>query len=245
MSDKPHIALGMPRYGLIHAGAARSFYVFASSARTVNVRLIESNSSLINHCFNHLWCAALNERERGVTHFAMQHSDIEPQPYWLDVLYAEMQAVGADVISAVVPIKDERGLTSTAVNTGDLFCVKRLTMREVMDLPETFTAEDAGGPLLLNTGLWLCDFSQPWAEEIVFDSLHKNEKRDGEWRPAVCSEDWLVSDQFNRLGLKLAATRKIQVKHHGDFDYPNDHAWGRWTTDQVWSQRNKEAELCV
>jgi hypothetical protein len=229
----PAIALAMPRYGgTVSVGAARSFYVFASSGRHFQTRILESNSSLINHCFNHLWCAALNERERGVTHFAMQHSDIEPEPYWLDKLWDEMKAVGADVISTVVPIKDARGITSTAIDTGDPFHSRRLTMREVYDLPETFTAEDAGGPLLLNTGLWLCDFSQPWVEEVCFDSLHRIGKRDGQWMPEVCSEDWLMSMAFNRLGLKLACTRKVGIKHHGEFGYPNDAAWGSWKTDQ-------------
>jgi hypothetical protein len=247
MSDKPQIALGMPRYGeAICAGAARSFYVFAASARHSTVRLIEANSSLINHCFNHLWCTALNERERGITHFAMIHSDIEPSHYWLDTLLLEMQKVGADVISAVVPVKDDRGITSTAVDTGNLFHAKRLTMKEVMSLPETFTEEDAGGPLLLNTGLWLCDMRGSWAEDICFRSHHQLAKRDGQWFPEVISEDWDASDQFNKLGLKLAATRKVKVKHHGASEYPNDQAWGRWSVDEAWTEhQKKEDALCV
>lgn len=236
----------MPRYGdQVSAGAARSFYVYATSGRNFQTRMLESNSSLLNHCFNHLWCAALNERERGVTDFAMQHSDIEPEPFWLDKLWAEREAVGADVISVVVPIKAHQGTTSTAIDTGDPYHSRRLTMREVMELPETFTAEDVGGPLLLNTGLWLCDFAQPWVEEVCFDSLHRIGKSNGQWKPECCSEDWLMSMAFNRLGLKVAATRKVGVKHLGSFPYPNDSAWGSWATDEHIVTHEKEQLACA
>lgn len=250
--SKPFVAVAMPSYGNITPGAARAFYAFPSNRRKVSFQLMESSSSLLNHCFNTLWCSALNMRAQGITHFAMIHSDVEPEAFWLDTLYDEMQKSKADVISAVIPIKDERGITSTAVDTGDLFDPRRLTMREVMQLPPTFTAKDAGGPLLLNTGLWLCDFTKPWASDVFFHTLHRTILEDGQWKPQVVSEDWYFSDQLNKRGLRLAATRTVKVTHIGTGEYRNDQAWGKWATDEAcsgWMSQSEdeecESDLCA
>ncbi len=50
-----------------------------------------------------------------------------------------MDRVGADVIATVVPIKDNRGLTSTGLQDPDTLQIRRLTMTEVFRLPVTFS----------------------------------------------------------------------------------------------------------
>jgi hypothetical protein len=189
---------------------------------------------------------ALNRRrEVGITHFAMLHSDVAPDPGWLDVLIGELLRIDADVVSAVVPIKNNRGLTSTAVQVSeDLWgppMPRRLTLREVFDLPQTFSSEDVGGQILLNTGCWVCDITRPWCEDIWFESLERIVKKpDGEFIEQCISEDWLFSARLHHKGAKLFATRKVQLKHIGECEYSNGHVWGAWQTDEIYQTTMRE-----
>src|SRR5438034_6910050 len=75
----------------------------------------ETNSLLAGNCNVH-WCEALNLREQNeLKWFAMLHSDVIPEAFWLDKLIAEAEKHQADMMSAVVPIKTDQGLTSTAI----------------------------------------------------------------------------------------------------------------------------------
>lgn len=197
------------------------------------VRVRPLSRSLLPHCFNALWCGALNERPVDV--FCMMHDDILPAAGWLDALLAELDRTGADVLSVVVPLKDERGLTSTAVRHPETGWLRRLTIRETERLPETFDAGAAGHPgqtLLVNTGCFVCRFDAEWVERIVWreeDGIHRD--RDGRFYATVLSEDWLFSMDAADLGLKVLATRKIPVKHVGPYGYPNGGEWGSWGED--------------
>lgn len=220
-------------------------------------------TSLLCWNFNKMWAAALNLRATyRITHFAMLHSDIEPEPGWLDVLVAEQQRLGADVVSAVVPFKDQfaRGITSTGLGRVDAprgDCgvqgdSRRLTLHEIYQLPETFCAADTDSPndvLLVNSGCWVADFTKPWVDArdvngrarfsfqnhdgIVFD-------RDGKAHAECRGEDWTASYKLFDLGCKVYATRKIKTVHHGEFGYSNwvpgpdgkSTAWGQWKTDE-------------
>ena len=78
-------------------------------------------------------------KERALSHWVLLHSDVVPvEENWILTLKAEMDKVKADVLSAVLPIKDSRGLTSTAPDTHQ-WQPRRLTMKEIMDRPATFT----------------------------------------------------------------------------------------------------------
>lgn len=221
--------LGMPGYGCVSGAAARGF--FRASA-TLNVALRMQESSLLAHNFNLLWCHALNLHHKGggLDYFAMQHSDVEPADGWLDALVAELEAKDLDVLGVVVPIKDTRGVTSTALGRDDgspwrVHC--RLTMTEVMRLPETFTSADVGGrPLLLNTGLWVCRFGD-WCRQVRFTI---NDRividADGDFVPEVEPEDWYFSRLLHGLGLRVGCTRKIAVGHRGHMTFGNTKAWG-------------------
>ena len=229
-------------------GAAEGFYRFPAR-HAVIAALIKPVSTILPFSFNQGWCGALDLRDSGVPlhYYAQIHDDVTPPPWWVDTLIAEMIEHKADVCSAVIPIKSEKGNTSTAVFHGDLWLPKRLTMTEVMELPETFTAEDVGGPILPNTGLWVADITKPWVDSICFDFLNRirrlpNGKRVAEFVP----EDWLFGSQLMEAGAKVIATRKVVVNHSGTSDYPNDRAWGTWKTDELYRQRNMKTEeqLC-
>ena len=227
------ILLGMPRYtSKVHLQAATAFYHPTVEGTQLKVTLVDAGGSLLANSFNQLWAAARNGFEAGeIDGFAMIHADIEAEAGWLDVLHREMLASGADIISTVVPIKDDRGLSSTAVDdTGDPWLVRRLTIREALKLPLTFGDAAVGGPLLLNTGLWLCKLG-PWCLDVHF-RIHDAIRREGNrWIARVQPEDWDFSRQLRAKGLSLKATRAVKVNHFGEAGFPNFAAWG-WDEDE-------------
>ena len=202
---------------------------------TINFRMI--GSSLLAYGFNILWCTALNGREKyGWDRFAMHHADISAGPFWLDQLLEEQDRVGADVLSAVVPLKDSRGLTSTGLLNPNTAQVQRFTMKEIYDLPVTFTAEDlqTTKTLAINTGLWVCDFSKPWVEKALFSVVDWIAKdADGNFEARALSEDWYFSQWCAKEGLKVAATRIVPVDHKGQVRFSNSYVWGEWEKDQA------------
>lgn len=237
MSDVRTCYLGCPAHGGLTAGTARAVFGGASPEGRLRVRVACQGHSLLGHNFNELWVWALNAAEAGerVDLFAMLHADVAPEPGWLDVLVGELDQ-GYDLVSAVVPIKDHRGLTSTAAgHATDRFDVDfRLTMQEVLRLPETFTANDVcpGRPLLVNTGCWVCRFDPAWAARCHFEIESRIARQDGRWRAVVNPEDWNFSRQVHALGLRVAATRKVSLIHHGDMAYGNQSGWGEYEYDQ-------------
>lgn len=238
MSDTANtrrVYLGMPGYGKQTAAAGRALWLAAPQSDVVREY---AQGSLLACNFNKLWCAALNMVHRGerLDYFAMLHDDIGAEDGWLDKLIDELEASNLDVLGVAVPIKDTRGMTSIALHhEGDNWEPEcRLTMRDLYALPETFTSADLdGSPLLLNTGCWVAKWNQEWCKQvhfeindrIVFDVPHNC------FVPQVESEDWYFSRLLNELGLKIGCTRKIAVKHTGEIDFLNTHAWGSQVFD--------------
>jgi SAM-dependent methyltransferase len=221
----------VPHYGELTARAA--FGAFRASAGGLDVYLNFSSSSLLAQNMNVLWAGALNAARSGrrPDYFAMLHADIEPEPHWLDTLVGEMEEKGLDVLGVVAPIKDVRGVTSTALARPDGNTWRphgRLTMREVYRLPETFTSDDVGYPLLLNTGCWVCRFDEAWARKVYFtvnDAIRFDPKKDIYFVQTE-SEDWFISRLFHELGLKVGATRKVPLGHRGGMVFGNTKPWG-------------------
>lgn len=233
--NKPSVFLAVPSRGSISLPTNAALLQCGGSGH----RLKTFSCSLLTLSFNTLWCEALNARRDGITHFVMLHDDVGPiDDGWIDTLLAEQQKAKADILSAVIPIKDERGLTSTAVYDRRTNRMRRLTMTEVTELPPTFDAERAGYPgcvLLPNTGLWVCDFTRPWVEEICFTIRDKNfVGPEGKWVAQCFSEDWDFGIQAQRLGLRVCATTAVKLIHRGGFDYPNFTAWGGMKSDGAW-----------
>ena len=225
--------------GYVHTDAAKGFHQPCLPGSTHQVMGISPRSSLLTMNFNLAWAAAVNCYEKGECDaFAMIHDDVCVEPGWLDVLVAELEACDADVLSAVIPIKDDRGLTSTAVDdTGDPWRVRRLTMKQAMGYPETFGDEDVMGELLLNTGLWVCKLG-PWCLKedryghlkVRFHIKDEIRREDGQLVARVSPEDWEFSRALRSIGLTLKATRKVKVRHAGEAVFANDVVWG-WDED--------------
>jgi hypothetical protein len=224
-----NVFLGMPGYGKQTANAGRGLWRACRDMDSVAVEYRQG--SLLAANFNGLWCSMLNRLHNGesVQYFAMLHDDIGPADFWLDDLIEELEAKQLDVLSVVVPIKDMKGLTSTAIDGDGTWRPKcRLTMHEVLGLPETFTSEDVGGPLLLNTGCWVAKVNAEWARNVHFtinDRIVFNTAMD-RYENQVEPEDWFFSRLLHEQNLKIGATRKIKVSHRGELDFLNDREWG-------------------
>jgi hypothetical protein len=220
----------MPGYGKQSAAAGRGFW--RASRNMEQLYNYYQNGSLLASNFNQLWCFALNLVHSGepVKYFAMLHDDIGPQDYWLDALIAELEDKQLDVLSVAVPIKDNRGMTSMALHSeGENWMpLSRLSMHDIHQLPETFTSEDVGAPLLLNTGCWVCKWDQSWCKKVHFeinDRIVFNQAAN-RFQAQTEPEDWFFSRLCHELGLKVGGTRKISLQHTGEMDFTNTRPWG-------------------
>ena len=184
------VFLGIPSYGnMVHEGLIES--VRFGSARGL-LRMKQTVSfSILTHNFNILFAAALTARKHGITHFALHHDDISPEFYWLDKMMDLMNHHGADILSAVSPIKDpKKGLTSTALDEpfkdeDPRWRVRRLTLNEIhKNYEPTFTTDT----LLVNSGLMLVDIRKPRVEKIAFRFENDIvQTTPGEFKPVVIS----------------------------------------------------------
>lgn len=200
---------------------------------------MESDISLLAMSFNRVWCEALKARQKGlISHFLLMHADICPlpsKPVWLDVLYNVMVENNAEVVSVISPIKDSRGVTSTGLDTGDLWNPRRLTMKEVeAQEHDTFTHPQ----LIVNTGLLLINMQNDWVNKICFTirdiirwTAPTEEYPDGVPYPCVQPEDWDFSRQARDMGVKLYATKAVKITHQGGFKFPNFGSWGEYDVD--------------
>jgi hypothetical protein len=239
MSDAS-IFLGVPHYGELVAEAITSLINPTCKHR---LKIQTNCASLLAHNFNRLWCSALNDRDKlGLTHFAMHHADVCAPSGWLDTMLEEMERVGADILSSVIPLKDSRGLTSTAVRDRVTNRIRRITLKELHEyLPVTFDIGDieehlgvSGDPeLLVNTGLWVCRFTNDWIRRFpgftIADAITKDP--DGRYGASVYSEDWSFSSWCHNNRVKVFATRIIPVTHFGRALFKRDSPWGEWATD--------------
>lgn len=225
------VYLGMPGYGKQTADAGRSFWrACRDMSHVVNDY---RQGSLLASSFNQLWCGALNEVHQGrrLDYFAMLHDDIGAEDFWLDTLIDELEANDLDVLGVACPIKDTRGMTSLALHRdGDNWMpLARLSMHDIFALPETFTSDDIGHPLLLNTGCWVCRWDQDWCKQVHFeinDRIVFNQAC-GRYQSQTEPEDWFFSRLCHELDLKIGATRKIKLLHRGEMDFQNFKPWGR------------------
>lgn len=218
------------------------------------------------HCknFNDLWRGALNSRGYGWTDFAMCHIDVQPLGFWIDGLVRERISSGADLLSAVLPIKDPRGLTSTALHRPEDGMMRRLTMHELWSkIPDiTFDGPMAAKALglegewelLASSGLWICDFTKPWVEQVWFEDADRIvfNPENGLFETSWVSEDWVFSSMLLSLGLKVMATKAVPAVHWGRIDFGNFRAWGTEKTDSEagsyqnwwnWPSSNKNGKV--
>lgn len=226
--SKPRVLLATPTYDGSAESESRSSIRYAVTDGSIEFRTLPMESSLLGRGFNDCFCEAINCREtEGATHFAMIHADIWPLNLnWLGILYRELVDHNADMVSAIVTMKDWQRRTSTAWHpkSRDPLYDKKITyvmMEDMKTLPRTFCAADVGREsdyLLVNTGLWICDITRPWVDtepyphfEIRSRIVEKNGKRQN----VSLAEDWNFSIQLQDKGAKVCATKAIKCRHRG------------------------------
>ena len=235
------VLLGIPSNGSVHVGTMIG--AMQGSSRYDVAYIPGGLSSDPTGNFNTILCFALNE---GADRLAFCHADIAPEGQWIDVLMDEMDATGCEFLSVVAPIKDRRGLTSVGLGYPGFNWspIQRFTMKEICEFPETFSAADIGHEdkvLLHNSGLWLLDLAAPFLQKTTadgtalcsFEFRHRRVRKDGVWTAQKESEDWFFSRKLHEHGVCSLVTRKVKLKHHGNFGFGNDGPWGDWSDDRT------------
>lgn len=233
------IYLSTPAVGqmMTKEAARAAFWEHGAPCRVIDWNHV--HTSLLANCFNADWAMALATAERGkCTHFAMLHADMAAEPGWLGLLFEEMEATGAEVLSAVAAVKDSSGDTNCAVGPlDDWFAYRRLHFLEIQHLPESFSAADFPHDdcLLVNTGCLLVDIRGDWCRKTdeggflecyftIRDRVFRGD--DGKYRVDVAPEDWNFSRMAAAQGCRVMATRRVKTIHRGIKDFPN------WAGDQ-------------
>jgi len=223
------ILVGIPTHGRdVDAGVMMASHAFGDVGR---VEIKWSAASLLAANFNKLLCAAKNG---GHEYLLLGHGDVVPLGTgWLRAMVDRAKRHNADLLSAVVPLKNASGLTSTAVLVDGR--VRRLTLHEVAKLPDVFdvfdvydvgVAPDAYG-LLVNTGLLLIRMAMVDPERLHFTVRDQVRQCEGVFNFVVWPEDWGFSVDAAKANLRVTATRTPRVEHIGAVEFSTAaEPWG-------------------
>lgn len=240
--------------GQIDQRMAGNFFTQASQERALLFKL--QQTSLLASACNNLWCDALNRRNAdNLKWFVLVHADVVPEPLFVDKLIAIAEQHNADLVSAVIPIKDDNGLTSTAISGPDDFTrLTRITTKQVNHphFPATFDVNDACEALLkklpdelrlidydipvawpmlrllVNTGCMVARLDREWCAHAYFTINDRIVMQPGgTFASEVEPEDWFFSRKVAELGGKVMATRTVRVEHLGGIPYRSDRGWGK------------------
>lgn len=250
------VYLGMPLGSrLVDIESAHNLYLPAKPGTGLKVIHWPNVNSSLGHCFNGLLCDCYaKQADHDITHFAMIHGDVVPESYWLSTMLEELERVDADVLSAVLAIKDSQGVSSTGLFYADRpdWPTRRLTFTEIHKsrLPRTFNHQDLidnglatgkdGEVMVINTGLWVARYKKPWFQDnkVVFRQTHEIKKLprpDGKGDYLQCwfmPEDWWFARDLASWGARVYATSCVSVNHVGNSLFPNADPWGTAITDE-------------
>lgn len=248
--------LALPTYdGRVEFATAQAALQYA--CQTVDLIPLPMHYGSTAPTCNHLWTTAINVRRQNpdVEWFAMLHADVAPEPLWLDKLIAEANAHNADIVSAVIPLKEDSGRTSTALANwsgepvggyGARYpgVVGRLTLRQVHSaaFPRTFGIDAAinalakipedlrtiapCNALLCNTGCMVVRIAGKVDWSRVHFTLVEGVYDDGKLHHWYLPDDWLFTYRASQCGAKVMATTAVKCGHIGVKRWENDSAWG-------------------
>lgn len=234
------VALAMPYRGEFKdvPEQVQAAYDFPSLSDDYFIAKYKYRSSSAMYNYNFMWAKAFDDKwmdGRNLDFFAMIHDDVYAPKGWMDVAISELRRLKVDMVSFCLPIADDRGVTSTGMESGKLYNPDLITIAEALSKPRTWTHPD----LLLSSGLWVCAIHNPCFKGTYFRMQDWVETLpDGRHVARVISEDWDFSRQVKANGGKLAASTAIQF-YHREPKYHNKFAWG--TESDKWAARQKEA----
>ncbi len=254
LERKPTVLLAAPRYGPCEREVEAAIVRQATGGR-FSTFTIDMPGSALPWGFNKCWSEWVND-PKPKDYFVMLHSDVYPtEGGWVDVLIDALEEAKVDIMHAVVAIKDERGLTSTALGDLDPFNrVRRVTTTELSKLPDLFLVDHVwkslGGEwpdpfhLLPNTGCmavklggWCWEFPGFHFLDRLIDHPDEVGKDLGGRRPRRLAqfspEDWNFGRWLAENGLKVGGTRRLKVSHFGRHGFANWIAWGMPTDNYV------------
>jgi len=162
-------------------------------------------------------------------------------------LITEAQRHKADLLSAVVPVKNNSGQTTTAIANParEYGCLFRLTQAQVRHpyFPDTFGINEAADAierlpadlcvpevprqaLLVNTGCMVYRLSH-WRPGIKFANADDIVFVDGRHKAVTRSEDWTFSKLIADHGGRVMATRLVAIRHWGKRPFDSSQVWGK------------------
>jgi hypothetical protein len=223
----PHVCILAPNTGAVTADWGDTLYR-CTLGETCYVSVLKATSSFSSMTFNLAFAEMLQRRDAGrCDYFAMVHSDVAAEAGWLDRMLAEMHAADAGLISAVMPIKEPGGRTSTAIGVaGNRWVAKRfLSLDDLAKLPPTFGPEhvcEPGEVLLVNNGCMVARADLPCWDSWEFNTYSRIVKRpDGGRHVEGRSEDYEMSHHIHDAGVRYVATYAVSVGHQGFVTWPN------------------------
>lgn len=214
------VFLAVPTYDNSVQMRAVTALMAATEQRNMHVAFF--GSSLLAHGFNRLWVMGV---ESGASRWAMLHADVGARVGWLDTMLDDLESTGADLLSAVVPIKNKPGTYSTALGHCGQPPHYQLCKEHLDKLPPIFDGAQLrevtgeSGDLCVNTGLWVCRLDAPWVRHVAFN-IKTWIDWDGPKPLCKCiPEDWGFSQQLHALGLRVLATKKVPLVHVGQSEW--------------------------
>ena len=227
MSKDKRIFLAIPTHNGMVCGETMISAVNALRTSKYPIGFFYQKHSKLTMNFNLLLAKAINE---GYSHFLMLHSDISVEGPWMQRMMEIMEERTAEILSVNMMLKHHDGFTSTGLckeETSPLL-IKRYTLKELANLPQTFTHPD----IVLNTGVMLIDLNAPFMKHfgkgLHFRVTDNVVKEDGKLKVyGGGTEDWLFSLDARKFGAtKLYATTEITAHHIGTSYYTNKGDWG-------------------
>lgn len=237
------VFMALPRHGQVEPESQVAAFLTATMRpERVNVVCKLQPSSLLAYGFNQSYCEFLNDP--SYDYFGMLHADVYPQQVgWLDLLMNLLDDGQGDIIHAVCAIKDDRGLTSTAIGTiQDKWRVRRLTITELHAMPVSFDVEDVTRALcvgsadqyclLPNTGCLLMKRGE-WCTRFPGFTINDEIVKLNEtlYVPRVEPEDWNLGRWAAANKVRVLGTRAVVTQHMGRASYGTHEPWGKWSTD--------------
>jgi hypothetical protein len=258
------IFLGQPCYGSIEMESADAVEKALGEDSPHELAIVRLSSSLLANCFNTLLATCLESNREdsaagrtGFRYFAMLHADVAPEPNWLDVLIAELEQYGLDVIHAPCAMKNGKGHTSTAIAYSDDAWepVRRLTTTELAELWPTFTIrtlreqlDPSAWALLPNTGCMLWRLG-PWVDNFPGFEIRDRQvfasspgHSEPHWQAWTVSEDWNFGFWAAANDVRVGATTKVRTKHIGRTAFKTGVVWGEKRDEMFFELRAAAAK---
>lgn len=233
------VLLVQPGYGGIEPESYHAAQMATARRDQVKVGIMRPCCSLLAHAFNQGAVYCLTQK---YDYFAMLHGDLSAPNGWIDVMMDVLDAGKCDVLHAVAAIKDGRRLTSTAIAYWDdqYAPVRRLTVKELAKLPDTFTVEDVrehidqeAKRLLPNTGCLMFK-ADTWFKKFTGFTINDQIKTidNSEWSIDVMPEDWNFGHWCGRNYVSVGGTTAVRLEHFGRWTFTCDQNGGGWETDE-------------